>query len=110
MSWLLRDGDVLAAIEDRRRGWRRQLQGVVLIPQPALMHSFGCPEGLDAAWCAATEANGGGPCFEVKKIVPLAPNRFALPHLMPGTWVVASGGAFDRWRLQVGNRLEVRQA
>lgn len=110
MSWLLRDGDVLAAVEDRHRGWRRHLQGAVLIPQPALMHSFTCPEGLDAAWCTQSRLDGADPCLDVRKIVTLAPNRLALPHLRPGTWVVASGGAFDRWDLKVGNRLEVRPA
>lgn len=82
----------------------------MLVPQPALVHSFACPDGLDAAWCTHTTIDGGAPCLVVKKIVKLTPNRVAIPQLMPGTWVVASGGAFDRWNLQVGNRLEVREA
>jgi hypothetical protein len=109
MSWLLRDEDVLAVIEDRRKGWRDDLQGAVLLPAPAVLHTFACAQALDAAWCTATRLNGGGAGYRVRKIHTLERNRCALPHLTPGVLLVAAGGAFERWKLQPGDGLEVRQ-
>ena len=109
MSWLLRDDEVLAAIEERHKGWRQDVQGAVLLPGPALVQTFLCHRGLDLAWCA-TDSNGDGPGLLVRRITCLPPNRVVRPRLLPGTLVVASAGAFERWRLRVGDRLEVRQA
>jgi hypothetical protein len=109
MSWLLRDDDVLAVIEDRRKGWRDELQGVVLVPAPAVLHTFACAQALDAAWCKRVRLNGGEPGYRVRKIHTLDRHRMAPPHLTSGVFVVAAGGAFERWKLQTGDELEVRQ-
>jgi hypothetical protein len=110
MSWLLRDEDVLAAIQDHRRGWRDDLQGVVLLPAPVVLHTFACTKALDAAWCTPVKLNGVEVGYRVRKIHTLNRNRLALPHLRPGVLVVAAGGAFERWKLQAGDELEVRRA
>jgi hypothetical protein len=109
MSWLLRDEDVLAVIEDRRKGWRDDLQGAVLLPAPAVLHTFACAHALDAAWCTATRLNGGEAGYLVRHLRTLERNRCALPHIARGAFVVAAGGAFERWKLQPGDELEVRQ-
>jgi hypothetical protein len=109
MSWLLRDEDVLAVIEDRRKGWRDDLQGVVLVPAPAVLHTFACARALDAAWCTPVKLNAGEPAYRVRKIHILGRNRWARPHLTPGVLVVAPAGAFERWKLQAGDELEVHQ-
>jgi hypothetical protein len=105
MSWLLRDEDVLAVIEDRRKGWRDNLQGAVVLPAPAVLHTFACAQALDAAWCKPVGLNG----YRVRTIHTLGRNRWTRPHLTHGVLVVAAGGAFERWKLQTGDELEVRQ-
>jgi hypothetical protein len=109
-GWLLREGDVLAALEARRSGWTRTIQGVVIVNSPALVHTLGCERGLDVAWCSPVTTEAGGPGFEVRRIAGLAPRRLARPQLTSGAIVAAGPGAFERWRLQVGDRLEVRDS
>ena len=92
MSWLLRDGDVLAAVEDRRRG----LAGVACRAPwccggPALVQTLtrGPARPLDVAWCATgRRCDDGRPaparCAGSRSS---APRRVAAPHL----------GARRRW-------------
>ncbi|HWE55854.1 MAG TPA: hypothetical protein VG435_10090 [Acidimicrobiales bacterium] len=109
MSWLLREGDVLAAVEDRRPGWQLGLTGAVLVSPPALLHTWKGAASLDLAWCIRVRTDDGNQCFEVRRISRLAPHRVARPRLS-GAIVAAGLGAFERWHLQVGDRLEVRPA
>ena len=108
MSWLLREGDVLAAIEDPRKGWHRNLQGAVLIKRPAVVHTLVDAVALDVAWCGPATVGDGEPGFQVRRITALPPRRLARPHIGSGALLVAPGGTFERWRLQVGDHLEVR--
>ena len=110
MSWLLRDGDVLAAVEDRRRGWQASLQGAVVLRGPALVQTLtpGPARGLDVAWCAAVDLEGGRRVLRVRRISVIGPRRVSPPHLGGGGLVVAPAGTFERWRLHVGDCLEVR--
>jgi hypothetical protein len=101
VSWLLRDGDVLAAIETRRRGWADCLNGAVLIHGPALVQTVTTPVSLDVAWCDSQ--------LQVRRIGALRPYRLARPQVRPGCLVLASPGSFDRWHLRVGDRLEIRE-
>jgi hypothetical protein len=110
VSWLLRDGDVLAAVEERRRGWQASLQGAVVLRGPAVVHTL-TPAGagpLDVAWCGPAELDNGGSVLQVRRIRVVGRRRVGPPHLGPGGLVVASAGTFERWHLQVGDRLEVR--
>jgi hypothetical protein len=109
MSWLLRDDDVLAALEDRRRGWAADLHGALLFRGPALVHTMATAASLDLAWCDEIPGNGADPCFEVRRISCLPPHRVARPRLGRGAVVVARRGAFERWKLEIGDRLEIRQ-
>lgn len=106
-GWLLREGDVLAALEPRRAGWAKAIQGAVVIASPAFVHTMACAHGLDVAWCARLDA-GGGECFEVRRMASLAGRRLARPQLSAGAIVAAGPGAFERWRLELGDRLEIR--
>jgi hypothetical protein len=108
VSWLIRDGDVLAAIEDPRQGWQRTLQGALLLSRPMVVHTLREPVSLDVAWCGPADPDGDQPGLQVRRIAALPPRRLARPHLRPGALLVAPGGTFERWRLQVGDRLEVR--
>lgn len=109
MSWLLREGDVLAAIEDRRPGWQIGLAGAVIVSPPAVVHTWKAGTSLDLAWCAHARTDDGRPCLEVRRMTCMGPRRLARPRLS-GAVVAAGSGAFERWHLQVGDRLEVRSA
>ena len=109
MSWLIRDGDVLAALETRRPGWPSALQGAVVLRGPALVQTLTTPVSLDVAWCAADQAPDGQECLVVRRISCLGPRRLARPQLGTHPIVVAGRGAFERWNLKVGDRLEIRR-
>jgi hypothetical protein len=112
MAWLLRDGDVLAAVEERRPGWHHSPQGAVVLRGPALVHTLtpSHARALDLAWCAWAESNGAGRALRVRRIAAIGRYRVAIPHLGGGGLVVAPAGSFERWRLKVGDRLEVSGA
>ena len=109
MSWLLREEDVLAAIEQRRKGWQTSIAGAVVITRPALVQTFtpAAAAELDVAWCTPTGLGDGRRGLVVKRISVLPAHRVTIPRLRSGALVVAPGGTFERWRLQVGDRLEV---
>ena len=110
MAWLLREGDVLAALDvseapgDRLKGLvgRSEPEGALLLRRPLLVHTLGLSFGVDVAFC--------NPELEVTDIARLRRSRIALPRLSRRgrLVVVASEGAFERWRLEVGDRLEVK--
>lgn len=107
MPWLLRDGDVLAAIEDRQKGWHHTLRGALILKAPTLVHTLSAPVSLDVAWCGASVLDTGNRGLLVKRVGAVAPRRLAVPQLA-GALVVATGGTFERWRLNVGDILEIR--
>jgi len=110
MSWLLREGDVLAAVEHRRKGWQGALQGAVILRGPAIVQTLTRPttRGLDVAWCSPASLDGGGSGLRVRRITRVPARRVSPPHVGPGALVVAPGGTFERWRLHIGDRLEVK--
>ena len=108
MAWLLRNGDVLAAIEDRRRGWPATLQGALILRPPSLIHTFGCPSALDLAVCSHATLDTGDRGFAVRRITSVNAHRLRAPLLLGGVVVAAPAGSFERWRLQVGDQLEIR--
>ena len=109
MSWLLREGDVLAAIDPPGRGWPQSVQGAVVRRGPVLVHTLRSGQGLDLAWCSQIRPDGGDIRFEVCRIASVGPRRLARPHLAKGAVIAAERGAFDRWHLRVGDRLEIRE-
>lgn len=110
MPWLLREDDVLAAVEDRRKGWQTSISGAVVISRPAFLQTLtpSTASELDVAWCLPTTLEDGRREYLVKRISVLSAHRVAFPRLRARVVVVAAGGTFDRWHLQVGDRLEVR--
>jgi hypothetical protein len=110
MPWLLRDGDVLAAVEDRRRGWQAGLQGALVWRGPAVVQTVipSPARGLDVAWCVPDLLDEGRVGLRVRRMTVVPRRRVAPPHLGRGGLVVAPAGAFERWHLKVGDRLEVR--
>ena len=108
MSWLVRDGDVLATAEvahtarGRRRGLlgRDSHEGALVLRPCRHVHTAGMRFPIDVAFCDAEGV--------VLRTVTLAPWRLS-PYVLRAAFVVeAEAGAFGRWRLQPGDRLELR--
>jgi hypothetical protein len=109
MAWLLRDGDVLAAVEGAEAGWAHPIQGALVKRGPVLAHTLTRAVSLDLAWCQDGRTDAGLPCLDVRRIRGLGPRRVGRPQLAGGAIVAAEKGAFERWKLQVGDRLEIRE-
>jgi|HubBroStandDraft_1064217.scaffolds.fasta_scaffold29777_2 uncharacterized membrane protein (UPF0127 family) len=108
-GWLLREGDVLCALEmtesrrERARGLRcRSIgDGAVHLPGGRAAHSLGMDAPMDAAFLSGD--------LVVLKIVHLRPWRYALRLRGARSVVEADGGALERWGVQVGDQLEIRE-
>jgi len=110
MAWLLREGEVLAALEiaESRKQARRgllgrdgidgalQLRGVRLG-----VHTLGMRFEIDVAFCDAD--------MIVLRTVCMAPWRMSRPSLRARCAIEAESGAFERWRLRPGDHLEVKE-
>jgi hypothetical protein len=106
---LTRQDRVLAAIEARRRGWQRSVEGVVILHHPAVVQTVTVPAALDVAWCVTAPPDGASAVLEVRRVVAMAPRRLSRPGWGCPAVIVAPAGAFERWQLHVGDLLEVRE-
>ncbi len=108
MAWLVSDARVLASAElaadrrARRRGLtgRDGLDGALVIERCRWIHTFGMRFAIDVAYL---DADG-----EVVKTTSVAPNRPCAPVRRACTVIEAEAGAFERWGMRVGDRIEVR--
>jgi uncharacterized membrane protein (UPF0127 family) len=109
MPWLLRDEQVLAAVEvaatrrERMRGLlgRDGIDGALLLRPARSVHTFGMRFALDVAVCNRD--------MVVLRTVSLPANRITRPSIKGRCIIEAEAGAFDRWKLRPGDRLEVRE-
>ena len=109
MAWLLRDGEVLAALEiastrsERRRGLlgRDRIEGALLLKPARSVHTIGMRFPIDVAFCDRELA--------VVAVRCMRRYRMSRPRLRASCVIEASAGAFDRWGLRVGDRLEVSE-
>ena len=108
MAWLVRDGDVLAAAEiadgarARRRGLlhRDAYEGAFVLRPCRHVHTVRMRFSIDVAFCDAAGV--------VLRTCTLPPWRLS-PVVRRTAFVIeAEAGAFDRWRLRPGDRLELR--
>mgnify|MGYP001168467183 CR=1 FL=1 len=107
MSWLLRDGEVLASLEvassrrDRRRGLlgRDDFEGAMLIERVRSVHSLGMRFPIDVAFCDDE--------MVVVKTLRLEPHRITAPVLRAHSVIEAEAGRFAHWTLCPGDHLEV---
>lgn len=108
MAWLVRGEDVLAAAEvavtrqQRRRGLvgRDELEGVLVLRPCRQVHTLRMRFPIDVAFC---DRDGF-----VLHTASLAPWRLSRPVPRAYFAVEARAGAFDRWKLVVGDIVEVR--
>lgn len=111
MSWLVRDGEVLASLEvasshrNKGRGLlgRDGFDGALLLERTRSVHSFGMRFPIDVAFCAA-EADE----LEVVRTLRLVPGRVTAPVWRARCVIEAEAGRFAHWELRVGDRLERR--
>ena len=108
MAWLVRDGEVLASLEipSSRRARRRGLlgrdgfKGALLLRPCASVHTAGMRYDLDVAFCDED--------LKVLETVRMRRWRVGLPRRGAHCVLEAEAGAFDRWRLRPGDKLEVK--
>jgi uncharacterized membrane protein (UPF0127 family) len=108
VTWLLREGDVLATVEvadslaARTKGLlgRSGYEGAMLFPRTRSVHTFGMRFAIDVAFCDKE--------MVVLGVTTLAPWRMSLPRRRTRSVIEAQAGAFGRWGLRVGDRLELR--
>ncbi len=110
MSWLLRDGEVLAAIDPPAKGWPDAIKGAVVKRSPVIVHTFALSHSVELAWCDESRTDDGEPCLQVRRVTCMPPHRLGRPQLGKGAVVAAERGAFERWNLHAGDRLEIREA
>ncbi len=109
MPWLLRDGEVLAALEvadsrmERMRGLlgRDGIEGALLLPHTRSVHTIAMRFPLDVAFCTKDLTVS---CT----VLGMRPYRVGLPRLRCRYVLEAEAGAFERWRLRPGDQLEVK--
>jgi uncharacterized protein len=108
MAWLVRGEDVLAAAEvavtrkQRRTGLlgRESHDGVLILRPCRQVHTLGMSFAIDVAFC---DRDGF-----VLHLVTLPPWRLSRPVPRAYFAIEAAAGAFDRWKLVVGDIVEVR--
>jgi uncharacterized membrane protein (UPF0127 family) len=109
-GWLLRDGDVVCALEvaespgERRNGLRgRQgLDGALHIEGVRTVHTVGVGYPIDVAFLSAD--------LTVLRVARLKPWRMSLGGPGARSVVAAQAGSLERWGVREGDQLEVRDA
>src|SRR5688572_771609 len=109
MPWLVREGEVLAALDvaeshrSRLKGLlgRDEFQGALLLRPSRSVHTIGMRFPIDVAFCDRE--------MRVVDIVsPMRQHRFGRPRWGARMVIEAEAGAFDRWQLRVGDHLEIK--
>jgi uncharacterized membrane protein (UPF0127 family) len=109
MPWLVREGDVLAAAEvaatrrTRRQGLRGRdrLEGALVLRPCRNVHSVGMRFAIDVAFCDRDGIVLKTSCLRPWRLSPFVPRAaFAIE---------APFGAFERWNLRVGDKVEVKE-
>jgi uncharacterized membrane protein (UPF0127 family) len=108
VTWLLRDGDVLATAEvatglaGRTKGLlgRASYEGAMVLPRTRSVHTVGMRFPIDVAFCDKE--------MVVVGVTTLRPWRMSVLRRRGRSVVEAQAGAFDRWGLRVGDKLELR--
>lgn len=108
MGWLVRDGDVLASLEeatsarDRLVGLigRDGIEGALLLRPAWSVHTFGMRFAIDVAFVDAE--------LIVLRTATLRPWRVSRPVLKARGVIEAEAGAFARWNLKPGDVLSLK--
>jgi uncharacterized membrane protein (UPF0127 family) len=109
-GWLLRDGDVVCALEvadspaERRGGLRGRTgcDGALHLEGLRTVHTAGMKFPIDVAFLSVD--------LTVLRVTRLKPWRMALGGRGAHSVVEAEAGSLERWGVRVGDQLEVREA
>jgi len=108
-GWLLRDGDVVCALEmadtTAERGalrGREACEGALHLDGVRIVHTAGMRFPVDVAFLSGD--------LTVLRVTTLRPWRIALGGRGARSAIQTEGGAFERWGVRVGDQLEVRDA
>ncbi len=109
-GWLLRDGDVLCALDmadssaERRHGLRGRsgCEGALHLDSTRAVHTLGVGFPIDVAFLSSD--------LTVLRVTRLKPWRMALGGPAARSVVQAEAGSLERWGVRVGDQLEVREA
>jgi uncharacterized membrane protein (UPF0127 family) len=109
-GWLLRDGDVVCALEmadtpaERRNGLRGRngFEGALHVDGTRTVLTTGMRFPIDVAFLSSD--------LTVLRVTRVKPWRVAIGGRSVRVVVQAEAGSLDRWGLRVGDRLEVREA
>ena len=112
MAVLLQRGLHVAEIElagshaARRRGLlgRDGIDGAFLLEPCRSVHTIGMRFAIDVAYCRGSKADG----LHIMCIHTMPTHRVGRPHVRSRCVVEAEAGAFVRWGLAVGDRMEIR--
>jgi uncharacterized membrane protein (UPF0127 family) len=107
--WLVREGEVLAAAElassrrARSRGLlgRDGITGALVLRPCRQVHSIGMRFPIDVAFCDAEGI--------VRHVATLRRHRVSRPVWRAAFAIEAEAGAFERWGLRAGDRVEVKE-
>ncbi len=108
MAWLVRDDDVLAVAEEapshlgRARGLtgRDDIEGAFVLKPCRQVHTFGMRFPIDVAFC---DRYGF-----VLHAVTMQPRRLSRPVWHSYFAIEAPVGSFERWKLELGDVVEVK--
>jgi uncharacterized protein len=107
-GWLLRDGDVVCALEmaesPAERGalrGRRSCEGALHLDGVRAVHTAGMKFSIDVAFLSGDRT--------VVRVTRLRPWRLAVGGRAARSAVEAEAGALERWGVRVGDQLEVRE-
>jgi uncharacterized membrane protein (UPF0127 family) len=109
-GWLLRDGDVVCALEmtdssAERRTWlrgRRGCDGALHVAGARTVLTAGMKLPIDVAFLSDD--------LTVLRLIRLKPWRVAVGGRGVRSTVHSEAGSLERWGVQVGDQLEVREA
>jgi|SRR5580704_7970139 uncharacterized membrane protein (UPF0127 family) len=107
-GWLLRDGDVVCALEvaetPAERGalrGRSGCEGALHLEGTRTVHTAGMKFAIDVAFLSGDRV--------VLRVARLKPWRIAMGGRTTRSAVEAEAGALERWGVRVGDQLEVRE-
>jgi hypothetical protein len=107
VAWLLREGEVLASLEvaptrrARSQGLlgRDGIDGAILLQPCRSVHTLGMRFPLDVAYCDGE--------LTVLRVARMGRHRLGVPVLRAHCVIEAEAGSFERWRLSIGDTLEI---